>query len=71
MQELVAAVGRYMNRARRGQDSKAPPTKRPNDEKRDRPPRKCPNCIKEHPGRVCPYPSINRSIEIFIDVCIY
>ena len=62
MDQLVAAVGRYIKGGKKG----SPPPKRIRDnngdqEKRDRPPRKCPNCNQEHESRVCPYPAIDRS----------
>ena len=63
LEDLVAAVGRYVNyRGKPGRDT-VPMRRPPRDDgdKRNRQPRKCPNCNKEHPERICPYPAIDKS----------
>ena len=65
MEELVAAVGRFMGR-RQGQQQRPPKGQPPGPQPQPpgpnlRNPRKCPNCNKEHVERICPYPSIDKS----------
>ena len=64
MGQLVAAVGRFV----KGKKNFPPRQPRADgrqaggeEAKRNRAPRKCPNCNQEHESRICPYPSIDRS----------